>query len=84
MIPLAGPANKQARIVANNICGRNEVYAGTMGTSIAQVFDLSVASTGSNEKALLKMVLLKVKTSKNIRNSKLPCRLLSRSKPIDY
>lgn len=66
MIPLAGPANKQARIVANNICGRNEVYAGTMGTSIAQVFDLSVASTGSNEKALLKNGLVEGKDFKKI------------------
>ncbi len=50
-IPLAGPANKQGRIVANNILGdANEVYKGTQGTSIAKVFDLTVASTGHNEK----------------------------------
>ncbi|NDL66553.1 DsrE/DsrF/DrsH-like family protein [Anaerotalea alkaliphila] len=52
MIPLAGPANKQGRIVANNIAGRLEPYEGTMGTSVAKVFDLTVASTGANEKAL--------------------------------
>lgn len=52
MIPLAGPANKQGRIVANNIAGRNEEYKGTQGTSIAKVFDLTVASTGHNEKIL--------------------------------
>ncbi len=52
-IPLAGPANKQGRIVANNILGdANEVYKGTQGTSIAKVFDLTVASTGHNEKIL--------------------------------
>ncbi|MGB3367198.1 MAG: FAD-dependent oxidoreductase [Acidaminobacteraceae bacterium] len=54
MIPLAGPANKQGRIVANNISGRREAYKGTQGTSIAKVFDLSVANTGANEKALKK------------------------------
>lgn len=52
LIPLAGPANKQGRIVANNICGEKEEYPGSLGTSIAQVFDLVVASTGNNEKML--------------------------------
>lgn len=52
MIPLAGPANKQGRIVANNICGNSEKYVGTMGTSVAKVFDMTVASTGNNEKIL--------------------------------
>lgn len=52
MIPLAGPANKQARIVSNNIVGREEVYEGTQGTAVAKVFDLTVASTGANEKQL--------------------------------
>lgn len=52
MIPLAGPANKQGRIVANNVCGSKEKYKGTQGTSIAKVFDLTVASTGHNEKVL--------------------------------
>ncbi len=52
MIPLAGPANKQGRIVANNIVGRPEIYEGTQGTSVAKVFDLTVASTGTNEKIL--------------------------------
>ena len=54
MIPLAGPANKQGRIVANNVCGAKEKYKGTQGTSIAKVFDLTVASTGHNEKTLQK------------------------------
>ncbi|MCT2536745.1 CoA-disulfide reductase [Aquibacillus koreensis] len=52
MIPLAGPANRQGRIVANNIYGRNEAYKGTLGTGIAKVFDLTVATTGNNEKVL--------------------------------
>jgi len=52
MVPLAGPANKQGRICANNICGANEEYKGTQGTSVAKVFDLTVASTGANEKTL--------------------------------
>ncbi|WP_284139581.1 MULTISPECIES: CoA-disulfide reductase [unclassified Virgibacillus] len=52
MIPLAGPANRQARIVANNIYNRNEVYQGTLGTSVAKIFDLTVATTGNNEKVL--------------------------------
>ncbi len=52
MIPLAGPANKQGRICANNICGFNETYGGTQGTSVAKVFDMTAASTGVNEKVL--------------------------------
>ncbi len=52
MVPLAGPANKQGRICANNICGAKEAYKGTQGTAIAKVFDLTVASTGLNEKSL--------------------------------
>jgi CoA-disulfide reductase len=52
MIPLAGPANRQGRIVANNIYGKAEKYKGTLGTSIAKVFDITVAATGNNEKQL--------------------------------
>ncbi len=55
MIPLAGPANKQGRIAADNICGDNIKYKGTQGTSVAKVFDLTVSSTGSNEKVLKKL-----------------------------
>ncbi|NLB67540.1 MAG: CoA-disulfide reductase [Bacteroidales bacterium] len=52
-IPLAGPANKQGRIVANNIVsGNKEEYKGTIGTSIARIFDLTVAATGLNAKQL--------------------------------
>ncbi|WHH57455.1 CoA-disulfide reductase [Petroclostridium sp. X23] len=52
LIPLAGPANKQGRIAANNICGISEEYEGTQGTSVLKVFDMTVASTGNNEKVL--------------------------------
>lgn len=55
MIPLAGPANKQARILADNLCGDNKKYNGTMGTSVAKVFDLDVACVGLNEKQLKSM-----------------------------
>lgn len=49
-IPLAGPANKQGRIAADNICGIPSRYTGTQGSSILKIFDLAVASTGINEK----------------------------------
>lgn len=52
MIPLAGPANKQGRIVADHICGRNAEYEGSQGTSVAKIFDLTVSTTGYNEKML--------------------------------
>ena len=53
MIPLAGPANKQGRIAADNIVyGNKEVYKGAMGTSIAKIFDLTVAAAGANAKLL--------------------------------
>lgn len=52
LIPLAGPANRQGRIAANNIFGANDSYNRTQGTAICRVFDLAVASTGLNEKRL--------------------------------
>jgi len=54
LIPLAGPANKQGRMAADNICGGNRQYNGTQGTSILKIFDLTVAMTGASEKALAK------------------------------
>jgi len=51
-IPLAGPANRQGRLAADHIAGRDVAYQGTMGTSIAKVFDLAVATTGLNAKKL--------------------------------
>lgn len=52
MSPLAWPANRQGRIVADNIAGRNAKYNGTLGSSVAKIFDLTVAATGNNEKSL--------------------------------
>lgn len=51
VISLAGPANKQGRIAADNICGLESRYKGSMGSSIIKLFDLTVASTGITEKA---------------------------------
>ena len=48
--PLAGPANRQARIVANNIEGKTTSYEGTIGSSILKIFDYDLAMTGLNEK----------------------------------
>lgn len=51
-VPLAGPANKQGRIAADNIAGLSTSYKGTQGTSIIKVFGLTAASTGNNERTL--------------------------------
>lgn len=61
MVPLAGPANKQGRILANVLAGREDSYKGTQGSSVAKVFDLTAASTGANEKTLQKRGLEKGK-----------------------
>ena len=50
-IPLAGPANKQGRIAADNIAGYESVYTGTQGSAVLKLFDMTVATTGLNEKA---------------------------------
>lgn len=49
VISLAGPANKQGRIAADNICGGNSRYLGSLGSSVIKVFDLTAATTGINE-----------------------------------
>ena len=49
VISLAGPANKQGRIVADNICGINSEYKGSQGSSVIKLFDMTVATTGINE-----------------------------------
>ena len=49
VISLAGPANKQGRIVADNICGLNSEYKGSQGSSVIKLFDMTVAATGINE-----------------------------------
>ena len=51
-IALAGPANKQGRIAADNVMGRRSLYKGSLGTSIVQAFGLTVAAVGANEKNL--------------------------------
>jgi NADPH-dependent 2,4-dienoyl-CoA reductase/sulfur reductase-like enzyme/rhodanese-related sulfurtransferase len=52
LIPLAGPANRQGRIAADNILGRPSRYQGTFGTAVLRLFGLTAACTGANEKAL--------------------------------
>lgn len=54
-IALASPANKQARIVADNVCGKSIKYDGAQGTAILKAFDLVLATTGLNEKTLIRM-----------------------------
>lgn len=54
-IPLAGPANKQGRIAADNIAGLPTSYKGTQGTSIIKIFNLTAASTGNNERTLKRL-----------------------------
>ncbi len=51
-VPLAGPANRQGRIAADNIFGRSARYRGTQGTAIVRVFDKTAAMTGASEKVL--------------------------------
>lgn len=52
LIPLASPANKQARIVADNLCGKEREYRGSQGTAILKLFDMTVAVTGEKEEDL--------------------------------
>ena len=54
VISLAGPANKQGRIAADNICGGDSRYKGSQGSSVIKVFDLTAAATGMNEAAAQK------------------------------
>ena len=53
LIPLAGPANRQGRVAAENICGRDTVYESTQGTSVVKVFDMVAGGTGASEKQLV-------------------------------
>ena len=55
MTALAGPANKQGRIAADNALGRKSVFRGTLGTAVVKIFDLNVALTGASEKTLKKV-----------------------------
>lgn len=52
IIPLAGPANRQGRLIADNICGREIAYRGTVGASIIKLFDMAVAAVGLNARQL--------------------------------
>lgn len=54
MTALAGPANRQGRIAADNCAGRRSVYKGTLGTAIVKIFEMTVASTGASERMLRK------------------------------
>ncbi len=51
LIALAGPANKQGRVAADNICGLDSVYRASWGSSVVKLFDMTAASTGLNERA---------------------------------
>ena len=64
--PLAGPANKQGRIVANHIAGVEDHYAGSQSTAVAKVYDLTVATTGANEKTLLQRGMEKGKDYQSV------------------
>jgi len=55
VVPLAGPANRQGRIAADNIFGRPSRYPGTLGTAILRLFNLTAGVTGANEKTLKKL-----------------------------
>jgi len=55
LIPLAGPANRQGRIAADVIAGRDSRFRGTQGTSVIGVFGATVATTGANEKLLIRL-----------------------------
>ncbi|MBE0601499.1 MAG: hypothetical protein IH607_06890, partial [Firmicutes bacterium] len=57
LIPLAGPANKQGRIAADNVAGGDSRYTGTQGSAILKVFDMTVATTGVNEKTAKRLGL---------------------------
>ncbi len=54
IVPLAGPANKQGRIAADNALGRASVFKGVQGTAIVKIFDFVASLTGANEKTLIK------------------------------
>lgn len=59
LVPLAGPANRQGRMAADNMLGRNESYQGTQGTAICKIFDLAVASVKMKSNLSVKALLTK-------------------------
>lgn len=62
LIPLAGPANRQGRIIADNIAGYDSVYKKTIGSAVVKVFDLTIANAGNSEESLIKKNLPYLKT----------------------
>jgi NADPH-dependent 2,4-dienoyl-CoA reductase/sulfur reductase-like enzyme/rhodanese-related sulfurtransferase len=62
LLPLAGPANRQGRIAADNIAGISSTYKMTQGTAICKVFDLAMAVTGLNEKSAVRLGIPYVKS----------------------
>jgi NADPH-dependent 2,4-dienoyl-CoA reductase/sulfur reductase-like enzyme/rhodanese-related sulfurtransferase len=55
IIPLAGPANRQGRIVADHIAGKNSAYSSSQGTAIVKVFEMTAGATGASEKMLTRL-----------------------------
>ncbi|MBS4760033.1 MAG: FAD-dependent oxidoreductase [Clostridium sp.] len=62
LIPLAGPANRQGRIIADNIAGYKSVYKKTIGSAVVKIFGLTVANAGNSEEALIKKEIPYLKT----------------------
>ncbi len=81
LISLAGPANKQGRIIADNICGGDSHYLGSQGSSVIKVFDMTAATTGINETNAQK-VRIRGRHSNSF--SYESCRLLSWWKSDDH
>jgi NADPH-dependent 2,4-dienoyl-CoA reductase/sulfur reductase-like enzyme/rhodanese-related sulfurtransferase len=55
VVPLAGPANRQGRVAADSICGRDSKFRGVQGTAVCGLFGLTIATTGANEKTLRRL-----------------------------
>jgi len=55
VVPLAGPANRQGRVAADSICGRESKFRGVQGTAVCSLFDVTIATTGANEKTLRRL-----------------------------
>ncbi len=62
LIPLAGPANRQGRIIADNIAGYDSIYKKTIGSAVVKVFDLTIANAGNSEESLIKRNIPYLKT----------------------
>ena len=62
LIPLAGPANRQGRIIADNIAGLKPSYKKTIGSAVVKIFDLTIANAGNSEETLIKRNIPYLKT----------------------